>query len=80
MESGPALSFDTPDIGVKLAANTIVQPAPSDDAYGVILQSALSQPNAATDLEGNLIWYYNGDINFITRPSRMGDSWLSARI
>jgi len=72
MESGPALSFDTPDIGVKLAANTIVQPAPSDDAYGVILQSALSQPNAATDLEGNLIWYYNGDINFITRPESDG--------
>ena len=72
VEIGPTISFETPEAGVTLVTNTVVKAANPGDAYGVVLQSALSQPNAATDLEGNLIWYYEGALNFITRPEPGG--------
>ena len=72
--NGPTLRFETPQAGITLAANTVVQKKASEarDPYGVLLLSALPQPSAATDLAGNLIWYYDGDINFVTRPESGG--------
>jgi hypothetical protein len=67
-----SLSFDTQEIAVTLAANTVPQSGKGDGTYGVMLQSALYQPNAATDLEGNVIWYYEGDINLLSRPQGGG--------
>ncbi len=42
---------------------------------GILLQSTLFLNNAtaiASDLNGNIIWYYNGKISFITRPEAGG--------
>ncbi|HYK60434.1 MAG TPA: aryl-sulfate sulfotransferase [Bryobacteraceae bacterium] len=35
---------------------------------GILLQSTFSSPTVATDLNGNVIWYYAGNISFLTRP------------
>ena len=77
-ESGAPVNFDTPDSGVTLAANDISPNAGTGSSFGVLLQSALSQPSAATDLEGNLIWFYDGQINFITRPE-VGGKFMGIR-
>jgi arylsulfate sulfotransferase len=42
--------------------------APDSKAYGVLLQSSLTQMTSATDLAGNLLWFYVGDISSLTRP------------
>lgn len=71
-ETGPAIAFETPEIDAKFAATTVLHPARAGDPYGVLLQASLSQPATATDLQGNLLWFYAGDINFITRPEAGG--------
>jgi arylsulfate sulfotransferase len=38
----------------------------------VLLQSALLEPIVATDLDGNVIWYYSGTLSFLTRPEGDG--------
>ena len=42
--------------------------APLSNAFGVVLQSSLVHLTTATDLNGNLIWFYPGDTSFLTRP------------
>jgi arylsulfate sulfotransferase len=66
---GPTLTQATPGIAVKFAPYTVVHPAKTS---GVLLQSALFEPTVATDLEGNLVWYYTGALTFLTRPSPGG--------
>ena len=66
---GPTLTFTTPAVPVKFAPYTVVHPAKTS---GVLLQSALFEPVLATDLDGNLLWYYTGTLSFLTRPARGG--------
>jgi arylsulfate sulfotransferase len=72
VELGPVLSFETAEVDISFSPNTVLQNAKAGNAYPVMLHSSISQPSAATDLEGNLIWYYDGEINFITRPEAGG--------
>lgn len=72
VEAGGAVTFETDEVDIGLAQNAVLRPAKSNDPYGVLLQAGISQASAATDLEGNLIWYYDEGINFITRPEAGG--------
>ncbi len=69
---GAPVTFETDEVDMGLASSTVLRPAKPNDPYGVLLQAGISQASAATDLEGNLIWYYNEGINFITRPEAGG--------
>jgi arylsulfate sulfotransferase len=74
LAQGPAMTLLTP---------AVTLPAPSFSALGsatpvvdgILLQSSLNSPSFstfATDLKGNLIWYYTGNISFLTRPQTGG--------
>lgn len=50
---------------------------PASPAYeGVVLNSPIGAPFYATDLSGNLIWYYPRPMGFITRPN-LGGTFVS---
>jgi len=69
---GPAMTVTTGSLPVSFAPYTVVS-APPVASRGVLLQSALFEPTVATDLNGNVVWYYpSGDISFLTRPEAGG--------
>ena len=54
--------------GLQLPTYTITQPAKPASAQPILLQSTLSGTPIATDLNGNVVWYYPGYIA-LTRPN-----------
>src|SRR5215469_4336528 len=64
---GPSLTFTSGKLTINFAPYATIK-APAARDSGVLLQSTLLEPTVATDLNGNIIWYYNGDISFVTRP------------
>ena len=69
---GPPMPVTAGALPVKLAPYAVVQ-APPPTVQQVLLQSALFEPAVATDLNGNILWYYpSGDISYVTRPESGG--------
>jgi hypothetical protein len=71
-QEGPALTLTTPDVQLQLAPYAVTQPPPTPVMDGILLQSTLSETTVATDLYGNLLWFYPGSISFLTRPEPGG--------
>ena len=69
---GPVLSVTTGAVPLPLATQTVLQPAPTPSPDGILLQATIMTNSLATDLNGNLVWYYPGDVTFITRPEQGG--------
>jgi len=69
---GPSLSFMMPGLQQDFAAYTVVQPLTVGTRREILLQSTLSQPSVATDLDGNVLWFYTGNISTLTRPEPGG--------
>jgi hypothetical protein len=69
---GPNLELDTPPTRSDLAAQTVLQERSRPLPDGIVLQGTLFTNTLATDLNGNLIWYYPGTISFLTRPDAGG--------
>lgn len=69
---GPMLTVNTPAISITPPAYTIFQPPVDATQAGVLLQCALYVPTLATDLAGNVIWYYDGKISMTTRAESGG--------
>ncbi|MCC6363455.1 MAG: aryl-sulfate sulfotransferase [Bryobacterales bacterium] len=69
---GPELTAATGEVTLNLAPYKVLR---STSETGVLLQSNLSQPSLATDLNGNVIWYYVGNVSFLTRPESGGLFW-----
>ena len=74
--TGPDIPFSTNDSGAPpaLLSATVVQPPDGSVPSGVLLASSFVVP-AATDLNGNLIWYAANDISFVTSVERAGRFW-----
>jgi hypothetical protein len=68
---GPVLAMTTAS-APSLAQQTVLQPAPTPSRYGILLQATILTNSLATDLNGNLVWYYPGSVTFITRPEPGG--------
>ena len=64
---GPSLTLTSGKLPINFAPYATIK-APAARDSGVLLHSTLLEPTVATDLNGNIIWYYNGDISFVTRP------------
>lgn len=64
---GPEIEFETPPVELALAPVTVRKEAPAS-ADGVLVMGTLFQVSTATDLQGNLIWYYPYDLQYLTRP------------
>lgn len=69
---GPALTLTTGKVSLALAPYTVLQPPALPAAEGLVLQSSLAQPMLATDLAGNLVWYYPGVVSFLTQAEPGG--------
>lgn len=67
IERSEPLAFVSADVP-PIFAEYEVTVAPRSTAYGVLLQSSLTQMTTATDLTGNVLWFYAGDISSLTRP------------
>jgi arylsulfate sulfotransferase len=64
---GPVMTLQTPSVSLATPAIKPLGGAlPPVD--GILLQCPLGLPTIATDLSGNLVWYYSGDISYVTRP------------
>ena len=70
--AGPALAMTTRSLPLALAGQTVLQPAPAQSPDGILLQATILTNSLATDLSGNIVWYYPGNISFITRPEPGG--------
>ncbi len=72
---GPKLTFTSGALPPSLAtANVLGGPAPRG-SQDVLLAATLFTNAFATDLAGNIIWYYPGSISFLTRPEAGGYFW-----
>jgi hypothetical protein len=69
---GPMLTMTTGSTPLSLAAQTVLQPAPTPSPDGILLQATIMTNSLATDLNGNPVWYYPGNVTFITRPEPGG--------
>ena len=69
--NGPAVEFTTPDVLLESPTFTIERPQPAGSG-GILLQSPLFQGPVATDLSGNLLWFYPQTLSFMTRPQAGG--------
>jgi arylsulfate sulfotransferase len=71
--NGPVLSLTTPLARTDLTDFRVDVEPSAREPYGVLLHSPLLTNPVATDLNGNLLWYYpNSDITVITRPAPGG--------
>ncbi len=68
---GPTLSLTTPGVSLKFLSLSLAQPPPASSS-GVLLHSNLFGPSFATDLAGNLLWYYAIPVTFLTDPEPDG--------
>lgn len=69
---GPDVTFTTPASPVRFAERTVLQPRETPATTGVWLQSPLPEMIMATDLSGDLLWYYAGGVTSLTRPESGG--------
>lgn len=70
VERGPALTLVTPNVAPAIPKLAVKQ-APSAPA-GLILHSSLYTVSYATDLAGNLVWYYPAVVTFLTQTEPDG--------
>src|SRR5579884_2030394 len=67
-QTGPPVSFTTPNITVKPPAAALVTTPVGGVESGFLLQSLFYTPSIATDLSGNIVWYSPSDLSYLTRP------------
>jgi hypothetical protein len=79
--NGPILSLTTPEARTDLPAQDVILP-PSPIQSGILLQATIASNPMATDLNGNVIWYYPGNLDFnvvgpfvLLSPDRGGYFW-----
>lgn len=68
---GPLITLATSDASITASTYTVLQAPPAPVTAGLLLQSRFGFP-VATDLAGNIVWYYAGDISFLGRPEAGG--------
>lgn len=73
--SGPELTVAVPDVTAPLPGYTVLQRPAWPLPGGVLLHSPTFQSPVATDLEGNVVWFYPGNVSFLTRPVAGGSFW-----
>ena len=74
IQRGPVLQVVAGDLPSNVVAATPQTAAPST-RLDILLNANLFSPTEAVDLNGNTLWYYPGDISFLTRPGPGGTFW-----
>jgi arylsulfate sulfotransferase len=72
---GPAMALPTPAVSLPIPSVSILSTTTAPAVDGILLHSPFDAPSFsayATDLQGNLVWYYTGNISYLTRPQTGG--------
>jgi arylsulfate sulfotransferase len=69
---GPSMTLTTPSVSVSVPSASPLLPVPLPFQNGIVLNATLTKMTMATDLYGNLLWYYPGQISYLTRPLQNG--------
>ena len=69
---GPPMMLATPSVSITVPGANPLQPMSLPFENGVVMHAALTNITLATDLYGNLMWYYPGQITYLTRPQENG--------
>jgi hypothetical protein len=69
---GPQITLTTPDVPLAIAGYSVYTPPPAPAGQDIVLQSTFTQITVATDLSGNVVWYYPAAITYLTRPAPGG--------
>ena len=72
---GAAVNYTTGSPTYQFAEPTVSVPAAANASNPVILYGSLFEPIHATDLEGNILWYYLSTLTTVTRPDTNGRFW-----
>lgn len=67
----PAAAFTTGELPFPVAATSVLKDS-NASRPGLILQSNVFQFNTAVDMQGNVVWYANNGIRYLTRPEPGG--------
>jgi arylsulfate sulfotransferase len=69
---GPTLTWTTQPVTIPIEGYTVLRTPVKPVTQGILLQSMIEEMTVATDLAGNLVWYYPGAISSLTRPEAGG--------
>ena len=69
---GPSMTLTTPSVSISVPQATPSQTVALPFVNGIVLNATVTNITMATDLYGNLVWYYPGQISFLTRPQQNG--------
>jgi hypothetical protein len=72
---GPALTLPTTAVSLPIPSVSILSTTTAPTTDGILLHSPFDAPSFsayATDLQGNVVWYYAGKITYLTRPQTGG--------
>jgi hypothetical protein len=72
LQAGPVMDIQTQAASSSFVGQNVVQAAPSAAQNDILLQAPITSSQIATDLSGNVIWYYPGTVSYITRPEPGG--------
>lgn len=72
LQDGPTLTLTTSGPPDQLTSATLLQEPAAPVQDGILLQATLFTNTIATDLWGNVVWYYPSNISFLTRPAGGG--------
>ena len=72
---GPAATGMSGTPIYQFAESTVPTPAAANAVNPVMLYGPLFEPIHATDLDGNVIWYYLSQLTTVTRPDGNGKFW-----
>jgi hypothetical protein len=71
-ELGQALQLETTAPLVSLPLQSVTAGNAGSVPSGILMQASIQSAQFATDLSGNLVWYYPKPISYITRPEPGG--------
>ncbi len=81
-QQGPVIKLMTSAADRDFVARTVLQSWPASVEDGILLQASTASNPLATDLNGNVVWYYRDPIDFnhegpfmLTRPDSGGYLW-----
>jgi hypothetical protein len=74
---GPMMSLTTGSVpssigGLSAANQKVLLASSAGEEDWILLQGPIGLPPFATDLNGNIIWYYSQPLTFLTRPDSAG--------
>lgn len=73
--AGPDLTFSTGPIPVRVPTSRPLQGPSLNPGFGLLVQGPLGWPITATNLDGDVVWYHDSNLSYLTRAEDGGRFW-----